>query len=131
MSRNGGPSEIACIIVVGRDSGPVAAITKVFTHKDWRSKGCAERLVRHVCKEYISSPPSPLFSSNSCCPSPRLLSTTKEKVILFVAHDNTKANGVYHRVGFVGLKSAAGSVPLVGPWLEIGFDKEFVELGHW
>jgi hypothetical protein len=62
---------------------------------------------------------------------PRLLSSTKEKVVLFVAHDNAKANGVYHRVGFVGLNSAAGSVPLVRPWLEIGFDRKFVELGHW
>lgn len=54
ISRNGGPSQIACIVVVGRDSGPVAAITKVFTHKDWRSNGCAERLVWHVCNEYVS-----------------------------------------------------------------------------
>jgi predicted GNAT family acetyltransferase len=50
INQPGEPSRIACIVVVGRDSGRVAAINKVFTHPDFRSMGCAERLVRRVCK---------------------------------------------------------------------------------
>ncbi|KAG6817940.1 hypothetical protein H0H87_012408 [Tephrocybe sp. NHM501043] len=40
--------EIASIVAVTRESASVAAITKVFTNPDWRSRRCAERLVRKV-----------------------------------------------------------------------------------
>lgn len=51
--------------------------------------------------------------------------------MLYVAHDNLAASNVYHRVGFVGLDQPEGSVKGVEPWLEIGFDMNVVELGHW
>jgi predicted GNAT family acetyltransferase len=42
-------------------------------------------------------------------------------VILFVGHGNTAANKVYGRVGFVSAND----------WLEVGFDRDLVDLGHW
>jgi hypothetical protein len=56
---------------------------------------------------------------------------TKESVILYVAHDNHGAAKVYHRVGFQGLSADAAPVEGVDPWLEIGFDRNQVKLGHW
>ena len=56
---------------------------------------------------------------------------TKEAVVLYVAHDNQAAAKVYHRVGFVGLDEKDYSAEGVEPWLEIGFDRDVVELGHW
>jgi ribosomal protein S18 acetylase RimI-like enzyme len=56
---------------------------------------------------------------------------TKEAVVLYVAHDNQAAAKVYHRVGFVGLDGKDYSAEGVEPWLEIGFDRDVVELGHW
>jgi len=47
-----GESGIASIVAVTRKSEGVAAITKVYTPNRWRGKGCAERLVRRVCREY-------------------------------------------------------------------------------
>jgi hypothetical protein len=63
-------------------------------------------------------------------PCNRLLAT-KESVILFVAHNNLAANKVYRHVGFAGLDPDAGPVEGVSSWLEIGFDRNWVELGHW
>jgi predicted GNAT family acetyltransferase len=51
ISRCGGPPAIASIVAVTRASDKVAAITKVFTNPAWRSRRCAERLVRHVCAQ--------------------------------------------------------------------------------
>ena len=45
--------DIACIVAVTRTSETTAAITKVFTNAKWRKRGCAERLVREVCQEYV------------------------------------------------------------------------------
>jgi hypothetical protein len=56
---------------------------------------------------------------------------TKESVVLYVAHDNKAAAKVYHRVGFVGLDGKDCTTEDVEPWLEIGFDRDMVELGHW
>jgi predicted GNAT family acetyltransferase len=38
---------------VTRENHPVSAITKVYTRPEWRNLGCAERLVRHVCKRCV------------------------------------------------------------------------------
>lgn len=46
-----GEREIASIVAATRQSGRVSAITKVFTNPRWRELGCAERLLRRVCKE--------------------------------------------------------------------------------
>ena len=83
-----------------------------------------------VCVQNVRFFSSFYLFSNLTSLSPRLL-VHKEKVILFVAHDNVAANKVYDRVGFVGLNKEAGSSPLVRPWLEIGFDRDLVHLGHW
>lgn len=48
-----------------------------------------------------------------------------------MAHDNPPANKVYRRVGFVGLDEVEVEVEGVDPWVEIGFDRDIVELGHW
>lgn len=42
---------IASIVAVTRVTETVAGITKVFTNPQWRSRGCAERLTRHVCRQ--------------------------------------------------------------------------------
>ncbi|TFY55248.1 hypothetical protein EVG20_g9390 [Dentipellis fragilis] len=81
-TRPGEAPELASIVAVTRQSATVAGITKVFTNPRWRKRGCAERLVRAVCKELLRS---------------------KQSIVLYCAHNNAAAAGVYHRVGFVGL----------------------------
>jgi predicted GNAT family acetyltransferase len=41
---------IASIVAFTRESDSVTGITKVYTSPKWRSRRCAERLVRSVCK---------------------------------------------------------------------------------
>ncbi|TBU45252.1 hypothetical protein BD309DRAFT_860636 [Dichomitus squalens] len=105
----GGEPEIASIVAATRATETVTAITKVLTDPTWRSRGCAERLTRHVCQHLLE---------------------TKAAVVLYVAHGKYAAESVYRRVGFVGFseysKSAMGE-----SWKELGFDRSRVELGHW
>ncbi|KAG5647769.1 hypothetical protein DXG03_008492 [Asterophora parasitica] len=103
------PSEIASIVAVTRESASVAAITKVYTNPAWRSQRCAERLVRKVTQSLLR---------------------TKESVILYVAHNNPAASKVYNRVGFAGLEKFLPAVDGVDSWLELGFDRNVIELGH-
>ncbi|KAK0486490.1 hypothetical protein IW261DRAFT_1582299 [Armillaria novae-zelandiae] len=103
-------SSVASIVVFTRNSDTLATITKVYTNPDYRRRGCAERLVRRVCKH---------------------LFMTKEKVALYVAHNNPAASKVYHRVGFAGLGDDGVVVDGVDAWTEIGFDRDHTELGHW
>lgn len=56
---------------------------------------------------------------------------SKESVVLYVAHNNPAAAKVYHRVGFVGLCDEERSTDSVDNWLELGFDRGLVDLGHW
>ncbi|KAI0652105.1 acyl-CoA N-acyltransferase [Trametes meyenii] len=100
--------EIACIVATTRTTDTVAAVTKVYTNPSWRSRGCAERLVRHVCENLLKN---------------------KYSLVLYVAHNNPAAIKVYERVGFVGYSSSANG--LTDSWKEIGFDREVTELGHW
>jgi predicted GNAT family acetyltransferase len=54
VRRNGDArQEIASIAAVTRTCNSVAAITKVYTNPNWRARGCAERLVRRVCKQSV------------------------------------------------------------------------------
>ncbi|KZS96200.1 hypothetical protein SISNIDRAFT_483585 [Sistotremastrum niveocremeum HHB9708] len=100
---------IASIVATTRQSDGVSAITKVYTNPLYRSRGCAERLVRRVCQHL-------------------LLQERKKSVVLYVAHDNIAAAKVYDRVGFAGL-CGKPKVDGVHPWLEVGFHN--TELGHW
>ncbi|KAF7362419.1 N-acetyltransferase domain-containing protein [Mycena venus] len=102
--------DIASIVAFTRNSDNVATISKVFTNPTWRRRGCAERLVRRVCKHLLAS---------------------KQSVALYVAHNNPAATHVYHRVGFLGLADGAAPVEGVDSWLEIGLDRSKIELGHW
>jgi ribosomal protein S18 acetylase RimI-like enzyme len=52
-------------------------------------------------------------------------------VALYVAHDNPAAQSVYQKVGFLGLEKGSLPVEGVDPWIEIGFDRSRVTLGHW
>ncbi|KAG1783534.1 hypothetical protein EV702DRAFT_1040092 [Suillus placidus] len=106
IQKPNGKPEIATIVAVTRKSDGVATITKVYTPEKWRGKGCAERLVRHVCIELLEK---------------------YKQVVLYVGVDNS-AKVVYDRVGFQGLKDGSLSSER---WLEIGFDQSKVELGHW
>ena len=110
VHRPGQPSDLASLVAVTRTSSNVAGITKVYTNPRWRKRGCAERLVRHVCQQLL---------------------LTKDAIVLYVAHDNPAAAGVYHRVGFQGLSESKARVEGVENWLELGFDREMVRLGHW
>ncbi|KAF9012667.1 hypothetical protein BDQ17DRAFT_1191433, partial [Cyathus striatus] len=103
-------SGLACIVAYTRNSETNASITKVYTSKEWRRLGCAERLVRRVCKYLL---------------------TTKQTVALYVAHNNPAAIGVYHRCGFAGLAKDSQPVEGVDGWIEIGFDRSKITLGHW
>ena len=50
---------------------------------------------------------------------------------MYVAHDNPGTAKVLDRVGFVGLAANSSSVDGVDSWLEVGFDRTKVQLGHW
>ncbi|KAG1753555.1 uncharacterized protein EDB91DRAFT_1043631 [Suillus paluster] len=102
-------TDIASIVAVTRDSTTVAAITKVYTPDIWRGKGRAERLVRRVCRELLK---------------------THEQVVLYVGVDN-HAKKVYDRVGFQGLSEGFPTIDGAEHWVEIGFDRAEVTLGHW
>ncbi|KDR75524.1 hypothetical protein GALMADRAFT_68480 [Galerina marginata CBS 339.88] len=105
-----GSRRIASIVATTRNTDTTATITKVFTHPDFRGRGCAERLVRWVCK--------------------KLLAINIRYVVLFVGIEN-KAAKVYQKVGFVGVGDNARPAHGVEPWLELGFDRNQVRLGHW
>ncbi|KAJ6590082.1 hypothetical protein DFH09DRAFT_1140853 [Mycena vulgaris] len=102
--------DIASIVAFTRNTDTVATISKVFTNPNWRRRGCAERLVRRVCKQLLA---------------------TKQSVALYVAHNNPAATRVYDHVGFLGLADGASPVEGVDSWLEIGLDRSKIELGHW
>jgi len=106
----GQPPRMACIVAFTRSSESAAGITKVYTDPNSRRMGCAERLVRVVCAHLLK---------------------THESVVLYVAHNNPAANICYSRVGFRGLDSGKSRVDGVEDWLELGFDRSRVELGHW
>ncbi|KAJ8523311.1 hypothetical protein ONZ45_g187 [Pleurotus djamor] len=99
---------IASIVAVTREGGDVSSITKVFTGVDWRRMGCAKRLTAFVCEELLRE---------------------RNAVVLYVGHDNP-AKSVYSSIGFVGLGKDEDSIDGVDDWLELGFDRERVELGH-
>ena len=56
----------------------------------------------------------------------------REAVVLFVGCENPAAR-VYRRVGFKGLDTIIDgpAIDNVDRWLEIGFDRKKVILGHW
>jgi hypothetical protein len=56
---------------------------------------------------------------------------SKKSVVLYVARNNPAAAKVYHRVGFQGLEPNQENVKDVEDWLELGFDRSRVQLGHW
>ncbi|THU89760.1 hypothetical protein K435DRAFT_802481 [Dendrothele bispora CBS 962.96] len=104
-------TEIASLVAFTRNSDAVATITKVYTNPNSRGLGCAQRLVRRVCKHLLQS---------------------HDKVALYVAHNNPAASRVYHRVGFIGLDPEIRHIPEgVEFWTEYGFDRGRVDLGHW
>ncbi|KIK30220.1 hypothetical protein PISMIDRAFT_37747, partial [Pisolithus microcarpus 441] len=103
-----GEPDIASIVAVTRKSGRVSAITKVFTNPRWRALGCAERLLRRVCRDLL---------------------VEKDRIVLYVGVENSAAR-LYQRVGFQGL-AGGDEVEGVETWLELGFDKQRVELGFW
>ncbi|KAG9222509.1 hypothetical protein CCMSSC00406_0002844 [Pleurotus cornucopiae] len=111
--RPGASDEIASICAVTRESDTVSSITKVYTSPNWRKMGCARRLVSFVCETLLK---------------------TKESVVLYVGHSN-EAQSVYARTGFMGLDDLRHSFrdreDGMDKWLEIGFDKDKVDLGHW
>lgn len=104
IKEGGGETDIASIVAATRQSDTVAAITKVYTPEKWQRKGRAERLVRRVCRELLK---------------------THEQVVLYVGAKNP-AQKLYNRVGFRDLCKETPE-----RWLEIGFDRAAVELGHW
>lgn len=53
ITARGQAPELASIVAVTRTSETVAGITKVYTNPKWRQRGCAERLTRYVCKQYV------------------------------------------------------------------------------
>jgi ribosomal protein S18 acetylase RimI-like enzyme len=128
-NHGGTTQEIASIVAVTRTSNSVSTITKVFTNPRWRRIGCAERLVRYVCKwrafTYLDVIIAylPFFFIYYIS-----LLMEKEYVVLYVAHDNPTACNVYERVGFTGLEEHN---PDIDRWLEIGFDRSRTFLGHW
>lgn len=55
----------------------------------------------------------------------------REAVVLFVGCENRAAR-VYRRVGFQGLDTIVNCfIDNVDRWLEVGFERKKVTLGHW
>jgi hypothetical protein len=79
------------------------------------------------------------ISASACCPTSESTRLTyvrsylntegKDSIVLYVAHANASARHVYRMVGFHSLRGQF--VRGVEPWLEIGFDRAHVKLGHW
>lgn len=131
IRRENEPFEIASIVACTRNCNKVATITKVYTNPRWRRLGCAERLVRMVCKQYVILLPVSRWSVLTLSFHRLLYSAEpKEKIALFVGNDNP-ASKVYNRVGFLGLDKTKGPVEGCDRWLEIGFDRRRTEQGHW
>ncbi|KAJ4483790.1 acyl-CoA N-acyltransferase [Lentinula aciculospora] len=101
---------ITCIAAFTRNTSGMATITKVYTHRSWRRRGYAKCLVREVARY--------------------LLGTGRREVVLYVAHNNNSAAKVYESVGFVE-PDAAVEVGHSVNWTEVGFDRNYVDLGHW
>jgi hypothetical protein len=123
--------EIASIVAFTRNTDTVSTITKVYTNPKWRNRDCAERLIRHVCKQYVY-PVVRVVQANSDHTSFLIsLLLTAESVVIYVARDNPGLAKVLDRVGFIGLSPNSSSVDGVDAWLELGFDRTKVQLGHW
>ena len=60
----------------------------------------------------------------------RIFNQGKETVALYVGVTNG-ARKVYADAGFVGLGLDDAHVEGVDRWVEIGFDRNKVDLGHW
>lgn len=110
VAHPGEPSVVACIVCVTRSSQNVATITKVYTIPEARGHKCAQRLVLFVTHELLAK---------------------KLAVVLYAARDNIAARTAYDRVGFIGLGTRGPYIEDAEDWLEIGFDRAAVELGHW
>ncbi|PFH50461.1 hypothetical protein AMATHDRAFT_145063 [Amanita thiersii Skay4041] len=106
ISPRTGRADIASILACTRNTKKVATITKVYTSEAWRGMGCAGRLVRQACRE--------LFAQG------------KQSIALYVGVENG-AQSVYRKVGFKNLDETSDA----DRWVEIGFEQEFVDLGHW
>ena len=50
IQEDGQQWDVASIVAASRNSENIATVTKVYTNPDWRRLGCAERLLRRVCK---------------------------------------------------------------------------------
>ncbi|KAJ3996568.1 acyl-CoA N-acyltransferase [Lentinula boryana] len=102
--------EISCIAAFTRNTSNMATITKVYTLPSCRGRGYARHLVREVTRH--------------------LLRNGKREVVLYVAHNNVSAARVYESVGFVEPDPAVEVGHTVN-WTEVGFDRNYVDLGHW
>lgn len=75
---------LSTIVAVTRSSSQVAGITKVYTAPQFRRRGCADRLVAHVCEQsvylHFSTVPS---KSNRLCTRPRLGNSRPASRMLF------------------------------------------------
>ncbi|KAF9563016.1 hypothetical protein CPC08DRAFT_346175 [Agrocybe pediades] len=109
VTRPSEPTKIACLVAYTRNTNVAATITKVVTHHQFRAQGCAEKLVGRVCRHLL---------------------TAKRYVSLFVGITNRAAN-VYRKVGFIGVGEGAQLVQDIDPYIELGFDRNYVQLGHW
>jgi len=116
MHKPNGKPEIATIVAVTRKSEGVATITKVYTPEKWRGHGCAERLVRHVCIEYVLA--AVIFHHDTNFFLNRLLEKYKQ-IVLYIDVEN-RANVVYDRMGFQGLSKGSVSER----WIETGFERK-------
>ena len=118
------------IVAFSRNTNTMATITKVYTHPDFRGQRRAERLVRAVCKECVILLRRDLLARITYSICSLLLTKSLDCVALFVGIGNKAAN-VYRRVGFVGLDNSSPSEGAADKWIEIGFDPNYVQLGHW
>ncbi|KAF9523821.1 hypothetical protein CPB83DRAFT_839380 [Crepidotus variabilis] len=105
------PAKIVSLVAFTRNTEKTATITKVVTDPEARGRKCAERLTRFVCHQ--------LFTRGR-----------KENIALFVGVNNPAAK-VYQRVGFVGIGENPAPANGVEHWVEYGFDRQQVDLGHW
>jgi len=147
----GGETRVSCIVAFTRNSDRVATITKVgwvFMNNVPFSYRPSSILHSGL---YPSSIPRSRYCREACAPSLHavsansslelhgilrvgylrlLLTSNLGAISLFVGVAN-RAAIVYNRVGFLGLNPNSPPVPGVETWIEIGFDRQHVHLGHW
>ncbi|ORY88725.1 hypothetical protein BCR35DRAFT_204274 [Leucosporidium creatinivorum] len=110
-----GNGEIAAFVNVGRPTARTIAIRGVYTRRESRGQGIAERAVREVSRCYLAATSTEYnFAKEPPAWDEETRWGGRRAVCLFVAEENPKAFGAYLRAGFTAGKEKWVDRSLVG-----------------